>query len=174
MSNTAIVAVVMAMVLILAAVNAQATNNGLSEKQIRNLIKKEVAKIPRGPRGPAGPAGPEGAQGPAGKDGVPILSAHVFGTGRVDDSAPGGITQENVRRATEINLRDGRVAIVYCFSGLPPVVGGQVTLDGLLSFGAGLTPYIAITEDPDCNPEVTIAGTSQTGNEAAGFFVLLY
>jgi hypothetical protein len=121
-----------------------ATDNGLSEKQVRAIVKKEVAKIRPG------------------KDGVPILSAHIFGTGRVDDTTPGGITQENVRRM------DNPVA--YCFSGLPPVVGGQVTLDGVVSAPAGVTPYISMTTD--CNPEVLIAGPN--GFQAADFYVLLY
>jgi hypothetical protein len=89
-----------------------ATNNGLSEKQVRAIVKEAVAKTRPG------------------KDGGPILSAHIFASGRVDHTTPGGITQENVRR---VDLGDG--GVVYCFSGLPPVVGGQVTLDGLQSLG---------------------------------------
>jgi hypothetical protein len=78
-----------------------AANNGLSEKQVRAIVKEEAARIRPG------------------KDGAPILSAHIFSTGRVDPTTPGGITQENVRQVDT----DGNV-VVYCFSGLPPLVGG--------------------------------------------------
>jgi hypothetical protein len=128
-----------------------ATNNGLSEKQVRAIVKEAVAKTRPG------------------KDGGPILSAHIFASGRVDHTTPGGITQENVRR---VDLGDG--GVVYCFSGLPPVVGGQVTLDGLQSLGVGLTPHIALLlENPDCNPEVSIAGPNGQ-SQAFDFHVLLY
>ena len=103
-------------------------------------------------------------------DGVPILSAHVFSTGRVDTTTPGGITQENVRRVDR-QFTQG-VAVIYCFSGLPPVVGGQVTLDGLQLSGAGKTAYLTL-EVQDCNPEVTIVGKNNIP-EAADFHVLMY
>jgi hypothetical protein len=101
-----------------------ASAHGLSRAQARNIVKREVAKIPRvrgpqgrpgvsgpaGPRGPAGPPGQGGAPGPAGPPGPPgpqgepgmdgpqILFAHVFQDGSIEQGTPGGITQENVRR----------------------------------------------------------------------------
>jgi hypothetical protein len=147
--TTTVVAAAMAAALTVASFQpAAATSNGLSEKQVHAIVKKAVAKTRPG------------------KDGRPILSAHIFSTGRVDDSTPGGITQENVRR---VDMAPGAV---YCFSGLPPVVGGQVTLDGLQSSGVGLTPHITILPDPDCNPQVFIVGPN--GFEAFDFHVLLY
>jgi hypothetical protein len=151
--TTTVVAAAMAAALTVASFQpAAATNNGLSEKQVRAIVKEAVAKTRPG------------------KDGRPILSAHIFSTGRVDDSTPGGITQENVRR---VDVGDNLV--VYCFSGLPPVVGGvggQVTLDGLQASGVGLTPHIALLDAPDCNPEVSIVGPN--GSQAFDFHVLLY
>ena len=131
-----------AMAMTLAAVQpAEATNNGVSEKRVRAIVKQEVSKIqrvrgPAGPRGDAGPSGPSGPKrdpGPAGMDGFPSLFAHVKDDGAVNTDRSVGITQKNVFR-DDIQVIDDRgrtlVSATYCFSGLPPVVGGQVTLDG--------------------------------------------
>lgn len=152
--TTTVVATAMAAALTVASFQpAAATNNGLSEKQVRAIVKEAVAKTRPG------------------KDGRPILSAHIFASGRVGVESS-GITQENVRR---VDLAGG--GVVYCFSGLPPVVGGQVTLDGLQSIGVGLTPHIALLEAPDCKTEVSIAGPAGPNgafSHAFDFHVLLY
>jgi hypothetical protein len=147
-TTTAVAAAMAAALTVASFQPAAATNNGLSEKQVRAIVKEAVAKTRPG------------------KDGRPILSAHIFSTGRVGVESS-GITQENVRR---VDVGDNLV--LYCFSGLPPVVGGQVTLDGLQSSGAGLTPHIAFLEAPDCKIEVSIVGPN--GSLAYDFYVLLY
>ena len=42
---------------------------GLSEQEVRDLIREEVATRPQGPAGPQGPQGPQGMQGPPGPPG---------------------------------------------------------------------------------------------------------
>jgi hypothetical protein len=145
-TTTAVAAAMAAALTVASFQPAAATNNGLSEKQARAIVKEAVAKTRPG------------------KDGRPFLSARISSTGGV--TSPGGITQENVRR---VDLGDNLV--VYCFSGLPPVIGGQVTLDGLQRLGVG-TPHIALLEAPDCKTEVSIVGPN--GSQEADFHVLLY
>jgi hypothetical protein len=195
-----------------------ATAGGLSREQARNIVKKEVRKIPRirgakgppgpigpagprgipgdpgspgpagpaGPTGPTGPAGPAGPAGPPGMDGAPTLFAHIFSDGSVEKGTPGGITQENVQRVdtdvqkevdsdgdgipdTVRTVRESR----YCFSGLPPLFGGNVTIDA----GAVTPiyfPYLQVnTDNPDCSPVVIIADESNAYNTAS-FYILLY
>jgi hypothetical protein len=176
-----------------------ASAHGLSRAQARNIIKSEIAKIPRvrgpkGPRGPAGPPGesvpgppgPSGPQGEPGLDGAQILFAHVFPDGTIREGTPGGITQENVRRVdTQVEEpfdSDGdgtpdtvttRTETTYCFSGLP-VFGGQVTISETPSFILPDTAYLIIdTGDPACSPMVHVSG--QNGIAVpAGFNILLY
>lgn len=166
-----------------------ASAHGLSRAQARNIIKQEVRKIPRirGPQGPAGPPGPPGPQGEPGLDGPAILYAHVFPDGSIREGTPGGITQENVRRVdTQVEEpfdEDGdgvpdtvntRTETKYCFSGLPPVFGGHVTISETPSFILPDTAYlIADTGDPACSPMVHVSG--QNGIAVpAGFNILLY
>jgi hypothetical protein len=56
----------MATALTVGGSSADAANNGLSKAQVRTIVKKEVAKVPRikGDRGPAGATGPQGQRGP--------------------------------------------------------------------------------------------------------------
>lgn len=183
----------MAVSLAAASLPAEATNKGLSEKQIRALIKQEVAKLPRvrGPKGdadPAGPPGPQGATGPtgpAGMDGLPSLFAHVNLAGHVDDGNPlsaSGITNENVRRVEkERELQDGRVVldITYCFVGLPPAVGGQVTITDGGSRGLASPRLNIDTQDPECPIMVTIVDElgvdpDELVRTGANFYILLY
>lgn len=174
MSNTAMAAIIMAMVLILASVHAQAREGALSEKQVRALIKKEVAKIPRGP---AGPRGPRGAPGPAGADGMPAIFAHVLSDGTVEEGT-GGIAQENVR-LEERQVPDDTGAILtsasYCFIGLPPVVGGQVTIDGHEGPGGLISPSLQLNSfDTECPIRVFFNNRSEFAAPAAFFYILLY
>jgi hypothetical protein len=176
-----------------------ASAHGLSRAQARDLIKKEIAKIPRargpkGPRGPAGPPGESGAPGPAGPPGAPgpqgepgldgpqILFAHVFPDGTIREGTPGGITQENVRRVDEQVETDDdgdgvpdRVSTqtTYCFTDLP-VFGGHVTISETPSFILPDTAYLVMdTGDPACSPMVHVSG--QNGIAVpAGFNILLY
>jgi hypothetical protein len=90
----------MATALTVGGSSADAANNGLSKAQVRTIVKKEVAKVPRikgdrgpagatGPAGPAGPPGATGPAGPAGAGGMPFLFAHVSADGTVDDLGEG-------------------------------------------------------------------------------------
>lgn len=183
MSRNNIISMTLAAVtaaLTIGAAPAAATGNVLSERQIRALIRQEVAKIPRiaGPRGPKGNTGPRGATGPAGMDGIPSLFAHVFLTGIVDDRVQGGITQDNLRRV-ETPVGDGTLDIKYCFSGLPPVVGGQVTIVDGGSRGLALPRLDLETQDPECPIMVTIVDElgvdpDRLVRTQAEFHILLY
>ncbi len=44
-------------------------SDGLSESEVREIVRQESVAGPAGPAGPQGPAGPAGAQGPAGEQG---------------------------------------------------------------------------------------------------------
>ena len=169
MRKTTIVA--MAAAITLAAVQPAAAtgSGGLNANQVRKIVKEEVKKIPRGPRGPAGPPGP---QGPAGMDGMPFLFANVASSGLVHEDVSNGITNENIRR------EEGGNIVRYCFFGLPPVVGGQVTL---LSGGFSAVRMIDLHVDPegtgDCPILVQTSGVDADGNliaEAQSFYILLY
>jgi hypothetical protein len=119
-------------------------------------------------------------------DGAPVLHAHVFSDGSVELGTPGGITQENVERIdtdverevdtdgdgipdTVTTVRESR----YCFRGLPPLFGGNVTIDA----GAVTPiyfPYLRVNaDDPNCSPVVTIADEFHAFNTAS-FYILLY
>jgi hypothetical protein len=202
MSNTTTVAVA-SIAATLAAVQPAAAANGVSEKRVRAIVKQEVAKIPRGPRGPAGPrgtmgapgpAGAQGAQGPAGMDGFQFLFAHVDPEGSpsgpvVDPNRSSGITRENVRE--EVEVLEGAqspdpqgapvITTTYCFIGLPPVIGGQVTMDGVGGFAAVVSPKLEINPaDDGCPVRVSIHGFEQFPDDhreppiAASFYILLY
>lgn len=177
----------MATALTVASVPSAATNNGVSERRVRTIVKQEVAKIPRGPKGVAGPTGPKGTPGqngaagpvgPAGMDGFPSLSAHVFADGTIDEERPGGISQENVRLVeTQVPDNKGRILVstTYCFIGLPPVQGGQVTIDGHAGPGGLASPSLDLdTLDPECPIRLFINGRSQFAAQPAFFYILLY
>jgi hypothetical protein len=141
---------------------------------------------PAGPTGPIGPAGPAGPAGPPGIDGAPTLFAHVFSDGSVEKGTPGGITQENVERVdTDVEEEvdtdgDGIPDTVqtvkeirYCFRGLPPLFGGNVTIDSAPIVVVHF-PYLQVnTENPDCSPMVFVI-SEVSGYEAASFYILLY
>jgi hypothetical protein len=195
-----------------------ASAHGLSRAQARNIVKREVAKIPRirgpqgrpGPRGAAGPpgaAGPSGPAGPPGQNGVPgpagppgppgppgaagmggaqMLFAHVFGDGTIEEGTPGGIFQENMRLVSEEVVENGDANgngtpgetvtdIKYCFSGLPSVSVGNVTVEtGAIT--PIVFPYLQITEDPECPIAVRVLdGSSRSDARSfANFYIVLY
>ena len=176
----------MATAMAVGAATAHAANTGLSAKQVRAIVQKEVAKVRRGPAGPKGnagpagvqgmsgpqgPAGPTGPRGVAGVDGMPAMFAHVVDDGLIDEATAVGIVHNNVRFDEEQTW--------YCFSHLPLVTGGQVTLEGRGGFGVPLktktlTPYITVfTGEPDCDTRVHFVG--EGGNlEPASFYINLY
>lgn len=114
----------------------------------------------------------------AGVDGFPSLSAHVNADGTIDQARLGGISQENVRLVeTQVRDNKGRILIStsYCFIGLPPVTGGQVTIDGHAGPGGLASPSLDLdTLDPECPIRVFINGRSQFAAPAAFFYILLY
>lgn len=185
MSSRSVFAVA-AMATTLAAVQpAAATNDGVSEKRARAIVKQEVAKIqrvrgpagPRGPMGAPGPAGPNGDTGPAGMDGFPSLFARVV-FGEVDASRSVGITQENVlTQETQVPDDQGGtvVSTTYCFIGLPPIMGGQVTTDGNEGSGAVVSPKLQMNPfDQGCPIRVSLQGSNQFAAVADSFYILLY
>ena len=176
----------MAAALTVGATTVEAANKGLSAKQVKAIVKAEVAKIRQvtGPRGPAGaqgvpgPAGPAGVTGPAGVagvDGLQFLFAHVS-RGGVVDSPGGGITQANLDQI-DVDAELEPVRTIYwdfCFTGLPPLVGGQVTLDGILGgTGVASASLNLGTGNPDCTPLVTVS-MSVDSDSPPGFHLLLY
>lgn len=140
-----------------------------------------------GAPGPAGPPGPPGPPGAAGADGAQFLFAHVFGDGTIEEGTPGGIFQENVRVVSEEVVEDGDANgngipgetftdISYCFSGLPPVSVGNVTVEtGAIT--PIVFPYLQITGDPECPIAVRILQQGVSGSdtrEFANFYIVLY
>lgn len=189
------------MATVLASPSPADAHNGLSEKQIRRIIKREVAKVRRIP-GPFGPAGLPGAPGPQGPPGAPgsgglggppgipgtpgtpgspgtpgtsasFLSATVGADGFVDESSSRGITNRNVRR------EQGGNVVRYCFHSLPAVSAGQVTL-----LAGGRSPARMIDlhvvnplDIPDCPVLVQTSGIGRDGEliaEEQAFYLLLY
>lgn len=149
----------MAMTLAVGVPSAEALgNNGLSSKQanqVRNIVKMEVAKIPRGP--------------------LPMLFAFVFPGGTVDPAHSNGITDENVvYRDYESPPNPEVIFASYCFIGLPPVRGGQVTGGVGDKFG----PYGLLElrpSDETCPVRVILSDPPpDTISLPAGFHVLLY
>jgi hypothetical protein len=123
------------------------------------------------------PSGPQGAKGPAGADGFPSLFARVV-FGEVDASRSVGITQEHVRtEQREVPDDRGRILVStsYCFIGLPPVVGGQVTTDCHEGSGALVSPKLQMNPfDTECPVRVSLQGRNQFAAIADSFFILLY
>jgi hypothetical protein len=110
-------------------------------------------------------------------DGFPSLFAHVFLTGVVDDRRSVGITEENVRLVErEVTDNKGRRLIYfhYCLTGLPPLMGGQVTMDGG-GAGPGLTANLNLdTGDPECPIMVTLNQDDEPVLMAGAFYIQLY
>lgn len=149
------------------ATSVYATGGGLTAAQVRAIVKQEVAKIPRGPAGP---------QGPAGMDGLPSLFAHVLSDGTVERAS--GIAQENVKvEERQVPDDTGQILIStsYCFIDLPPIEGGQVTVDGHAGPGGLLTPQLDLdTLDPTCPIRVQFQGPNQFAAPPTFFYILLY
>lgn len=138
----------------------------------------------RGQKGDHGPQGPVGPAGPPGMDGQSLLFGHVYSDGSIEEGTTGGIFQENVRRVDthipysdpeEVPNHPGFTSVKYCFSDLPPVFGGVVSIDTPGDFPAvAHTPFISIaTEDPSCSPAVVITNGG-VAHASASFYVLLY
>lgn len=104
---------------------------------------------------------------------MPFLFAHVSADGTVDDLG-GGITQANL---DSIDIEPGEEEGItneweYCFTGLPPLSGGQVTIDGGKDAIAAITLE---TGNPDCSPLVQLGGQRIDNTDAQpGFHMLVY
>jgi hypothetical protein len=174
MSNTTTVAMaVMAMGVTVASVPpAAATNNGVSEKTVRAIVKKEIAKISRvrGPRGPAGPAGPPGPPGMDGVQGRTMWFAHIFSNGEVDQGGR-GISQENVLVGEIVDPEVGpdKLHRQYCLVGLPPPLGGQVSGDLDPGDFDANDEHLWLTEDGAC----VVIDSPPDSPRFTGFHVLL-
>ena len=160
----------------------------LSKKTVRKIANQEITKRapelrgatgPRGRRGRTGARGPLGqigAQGPQGLAGAtgPAGPAavqryvHVFSDGTVDAARSVGVTQANV-------VLDSPVVAApfsFCFTGLPLVKGGQVSVDYNDAPVNG-TAQFGFANDVGCESFVVVfdnAGNAVSG----GFFLSLY
>jgi hypothetical protein len=116
------------------------------------------------------PAAPTNAQIP----GLGVRFAHILPDGTVEKGSAIGITQENVVRVDRVN-DDQSTTVLYCFVGLPPAHGGQVTINTSLGTTFTLTPFLDVTtEDPEaCSQTVVIKDLNDESVEAS-FFVLMY
>ncbi len=151
------------------AVASSPSDAALSKKAIRKIVNKEITKRapalrvvgPIGPQGPIGPAGPVGVKGSLGSPGIEMY-AHVLENGTVVPEHSYGITQGH------LELRGNR----YCFTGLPYVNVGQVTMDVFESTG-NKTAKFSRRNATDCEIFVQIfdgANRLTTG----GFYLMLY
>ncbi|MGH9961611.1 MAG: hypothetical protein ACREBC_31545, partial [Pyrinomonadaceae bacterium] len=132
----------------------------LSKKIVRKIANQEITKRAPSLRGPTGPVGPVGPVGPAGQAAVQIY-ARILANGTVVPSRSVGITDDNV----SLNGTD------YCFTGLPPVNGAQVTID-FFQTSSNETAAFGQQSVPGCEGLVKIfdAGSETVG----GFFIILY
>lgn len=185
MSNTTAVAMATAITLAVFAAPAEA-GNGLSKKQVRSLVKQEVARIlrvqgqagPQGPAGPGGPQGPAGPTGPAGMGGMPFFFATIDLFGHLGTGHPSNvITEANVRLVEgppEFPDDDPHAFPFYCISGLPQLSGGQVTI--VHSDNPG--PFLAelnISASPEAECDAVVRTFDFTGRSAlSSFYILLY
>jgi hypothetical protein len=118
-----------------------------------------------------------GPQGPAGRDGLPSLFAHVLSDGTVERAS--GIAQKNVKLEEREVLDDTGATLIstsYCFIGLRPIEGGQVTVDGHAGPGGVITPSLDLdTLDPACPIRVFFNDDStEFASPATFFYILLY
>ena len=155
-----------ALAAVLAAGHAEtASAGGLTRQEVRALIRKEVAKIPRvrGPRGaegrpgsvgPVGPAGPPGSQGPPGVNAPTPRFAHILTDGTVDTLKSSGIVQDNVIAFVDVN--DPNSFKAYCFSGLDGVNGAQVTIDRVGSATIKASAEVDLQVDDACTQVIHI------------------
>lgn len=132
----------------------------ITKKVVRKIANQEITKRAPELRGPPGPVGPVGPVGPAGPAAVQVY-ARILENGKVVPSRSVGITQDNVI----LNGTD------YCFTGLPPINGAQVTID-YFETSSNETAAFGHQPVPGCEGLVKIfnAGIETTG----GFFIILY
>ncbi|MCA1604480.1 MAG: hypothetical protein LC775_03140 [Acidobacteria bacterium] len=142
----------------------------LSKKTVRKIANQEIAKrTPAliGATGPRGPQGPTGAAGPAGPAAVQRY-VHVFADGTVDASRSVGVTQANL-------VLDSPVVPVpfsTCFTGLPLVKGGQVSVD-FFEVPSNETAQFGVSSTAGCESFVVVFNAD--GNAIrGGFFLSLY
>lgn len=138
---------------------------GLSKKQVRTLVKKEIGRMIAGiqingvpgPQGPAGPVGPQGPIGPQGSDGpisidgqaVDIRYARIDTGGQVLSSR--GIEQENVVVSEIFEPRQlERFHRMYCLIGLPTPVTGIVSGELDVSNHVTVDEHIYLTSNGAC------------------------
>lgn len=161
----------------LAAVQPAEAGKGLSSKQVRKIVKQEIAKVltsaahgQGGPTGPQGPSGPSGPPGPPGMDGqtVDIRFARIDENGQVLSSR--GITQQNVV-VSEILEPEGlnESHQQYCLVGLPPPVTGIVSGELDPSDHDTVDEHIYLTSDGAC----VVTNVSTEALQFAAFNVLL-
>lgn len=104
------------------------------------------------------------------------LFAEIRVDGTVSPHVPSnGITNDNVVMVNTGPTETEPGDISYCFSGLPPISGGQITISDTKENGENgqVVGYLALqTGDPDCSPRVHIV-TEGGFTAAAGYHILL-
>lgn len=179
MSRNNIISMTLAAVtaaLTVGAAPAEAAKNGLSARQVRNIVRQEVAKIRQivGPPGPAGATGPAGPTGPRGMDGLAgaMRFAYLIGGAILDTAHSRGISQENIVHL-QFDEPDHPLSgkDISCIVGLPPPLGGQVSGDFILGEGNARfrESRLELTEDGAC----IVTNQSNPTIEPVGYHVLL-
>jgi len=132
----------------------------LTKKSIKKIANQTISKRAAAFKGPMGPVGDLGPIGPAGPAAVQSY-ARILADGMVVPSRSVGIVQANVSLTP-----DG-----YCFNGLPPINGAQVTVDYFETISSE-TAAFGVPPDGSCQGLVKIFdnGTPTTG----GFLIILY
>lgn len=145
----------------LAFASSLAAAKPITKKVVRKIANQEITKRANAFRGPVGPVGVVGDIGPVGPAGPAAIQvyARILEDGFVVPSRSVGITHANIVM----------VGNDYCFTGLPPINGAQVTVD----FSAASANAAAFgQETPGCEGVVKIFnGATQV---RGGFLIILY
>jgi len=137
---------------------------------------------PQGLVGPQGPPGPQGPIGPSGRDADGFLFARVFPDGTVDPSYSLGITDENISSRLTTHPADlDLIFTSYCFSGLPPISGGQVAISPGVgdSYTGGFVDVPGVNDadaegETVCQARVIVIQDQVNAGDPVNFHVLLY
>ena len=195
---TKIAAAIAGVTLTMAACDAAAD---LTRKVVRNIVRQEIAKVPRltgppgpqgqpgapgpvgpagapggppGPQGAPGPQGPTGAQGAAGPPGTMLRFAHVRADGTLDLARTQGVTQEDIEVRDAGDELTGGPFRFYCFD---LVVNGVIPATDQFDrqTGGDRTAHAVVIEgdNPGCQFYVVIS-EGQGSAKPGGFFVLIY
>jgi len=146
----------------LALASSLAAAKPITKKVVRKVANQEITKRANAFRGPVGPVGVVGDIGPVGPAGPAAIQvyARILKDGTVVPSRSVGVTQANIVM----------VGNDYCFTGLPPINGAQVTVDYFETSGNETAAFGQV--GPGCEGVVKIFdGATQV---LGGFLIILY